>query len=68
MIIYHTYNNENKIIAFSDNHGSHRMLLVPENVDTVICACNAVDDNLTGDEYEDTLLTSLIVYQAFSSK
>ena len=41
------------IFAFSDSHGSHRMLQVPENVDIAICAGDAVEDNLVGDEYDD---------------
>lgn len=53
MIIYHTYNKDRKIFAFSDTHGRHRELQVPENVDIVICAGDAVEDNLVGDEYED---------------
>lgn len=44
---------ENNIFAFSDTHGSHRLLQVPENVDIVICAGDAVEDDLKGDEYED---------------
>lgn len=45
-------NNKN-IFAFSDTHGNHRALQVPENVDIVICAGDAVEDNLVGDEYDD---------------
>ena len=41
------------IFAFSDTHGNHRALQVPENVDIVICAGDAVEDNLVGDEYDD---------------
>ena len=41
------------IFAFSDTHGRHRELQVPENVDIVICAGDAVEDNLVGDEYDD---------------
>ena len=41
------------ILAFSDTHGNHRELQVPENVDIVICAGDAVEDNLVGDEYDD---------------
>ena len=41
------------IYAFSDTHGSHRKLQVPENVDIVICAGDAIEDNLVGDEYAD---------------
>ena len=45
-------NNKN-IFAFSDTHGNHRELQVPENVDIVICAGDVVEDNLVGDEYDD---------------
>ena len=45
-------NNKN-IFAFSDTHGNHRELQVPENVDIVICAGDVVEDNLVGDEYND---------------
>ena len=41
------------IFAFSDTHGIHRELQVPENVDIVNCAGDAVEDNLVGDEYDD---------------
>ena len=53
MIIYHTYNKGHKIFAFSDTHGRHRELQVPENVDIVICAGDVVEDNLLGNEYDD---------------
>ena len=43
----------NGIYSFSDTHGRHRELKVPEKVDIVICAGDAVEDNLAGDEYED---------------
>ena len=45
--------NKKSILAFSDTHGNHRELQVPENVDIVICAGDAVEDNLVGDEYDD---------------
>ena len=45
-------NNKN-IFAFSDTHGRHREQQVPENVDIVIFAGDAVEDNLVGDEYDD---------------
>jgi predicted phosphodiesterase len=38
-------NNKN-IFDFSDTHGNHRALQVPEIVDIVICAGDAVEDNL----------------------
>ena len=41
------------IFAFSDTHGSHRCLQVPEDADIIICAGDAVEDNLVGDEYDD---------------
>ena len=47
------YINDNNIFAFSDTHGRHKELLVPENVDIVICAGDTVEDNLVGDEYND---------------
>lgn len=47
------YIGSSRIFAFSDTHGRHRELQVPENVDIVICAGNAVEDNLVGDEYDD---------------
>ena len=41
------------LFAFSDTHGNHRELQVPENVDIVICAGDAVEDYYVGDEYDD---------------
>jgi hypothetical protein len=41
------------IFAFSDTHGNHRHLQVPENADIVICAGDAVEDDLKGVEYDD---------------
>ena len=41
------------IYSFSDTHGRHRELQVPENVDIVICAGDVVEDNLLGNEYDD---------------
>ena len=41
------------IFAFSDTHGNHRELQVPESADIVICAGDAVEDNLQGGEYDD---------------
>ena len=52
IIVILNLNNKN-IFAFSDTHGNHRALQVPENVDIVICAGDAVEDNLVGDEYDD---------------
>lgn len=44
---------EHNIFAFSDTHGRHRELQVPEKTDILICAGDAVEDNLLGDEYDD---------------
>ena len=41
------------VFAFSDTHGSHHLLQVPEDADIVICAGDAVEDDLEGGEYED---------------
>ncbi|MGN1220913.1 MAG: metallophosphoesterase [Candidatus Cryptobacteroides sp.] len=41
------------IFAFSDTHGHHRCLRVPEDADIVICAGDAVEDDLKGGEYND---------------
>ena len=41
------------ILAFSDTHGHHRELRVPERADIIICAGDAVEDNLKRDEYDD---------------
>ena len=46
-------NFKKSIFAFSDTHGKHRNLQVPENVDIVICACDVVEDDLLGGEYDD---------------
>ena len=43
----------NNVFAFSDTHGKHRDLQVPEDADIVICAGDAVEDNLKGGEYDD---------------
>ena len=42
-----------EIFAFSDTHGSHLRLQVPEDADIVICAGDAVEDDLKGGEYDD---------------
>ena len=47
-----TINSQN-IFAFSDTHGSHRDLQVPEEADIIICAGDAVEDDLKGGEYDD---------------
>lgn len=41
------------IFAFSDTHGRHRDLQVPEEADIVICAGDVVEDDLKGGEYDD---------------
>lgn len=46
------HNNKN-IFVFSDTHGQHRDVIVPEDADIVICAGDAVEDDLKGDEYND---------------
>ena len=46
------HNNKN-IFVFSDTHGQHRDVIVPEEIDIVICAGDAVEDDLKGDEYDD---------------
>ena len=48
-------NCDKTIFAFSDTHGSHRCLQVPEDADIIICAGDAVEDNLVGDEYDDLI-------------
>ena len=45
--------NALEVYAFADTHGKHRELKVPENVDIAICAGDAVEDNLVGNEYDD---------------
>lgn len=44
-----------KIFAFADTHGRHRMIRVPDDTDILICAGDAVEDNLQGNEYDDFL-------------
>ena len=41
------------LFAFSDTHGRHRRLQVPEDADIIICAGDAVEDDLKGVEYDD---------------
>lgn len=41
------------VFAFSDTHGNHRRLQVPEDADIIICAGDAVEDDLKGSEYDD---------------
>ena len=42
-----------KIFAFADTHGAHRQIMIPDDSDIVICAGDAVEDNLHGHEYDD---------------
>ena len=44
-----------KIFAFADTHGRHRMIRVSDDTDILICAGDAVEDNLQGNEYDDFL-------------
>ena len=41
------------VFSFSDTHGHHRALKVPGKTDILICAGDAVEDNLKGGEYDD---------------
>lgn len=36
------------VFAFSGTHGNHRRLQVPENAGIIICAGDAVEDDLEG--------------------
>ena len=45
--------NNKRIFAFADTHGNHLKLQVPEDTDIVICAGDAVEDDLKGGEYDD---------------
>ena len=38
--------NDINIFAFSDTHGNHHRLQVPEDADIVICAGDVVEDDL----------------------
>ena len=42
-----------KIFAFSDTHGAHRDLRVSKEADIIICAGDAVEDDLKGGEFDD---------------
>ena len=44
-----------KIFAFADTHGRHKIIRVPDDTDILICAGDAVEDNLQGNEYDDFL-------------
>ena len=50
--------NDKVIIAFSDTHGNHRRLQVPEDADIVICAGDAVEDDLKGGGGGECMMTS----------
>ncbi len=41
------------IFAFSDTHGLHRDLRVPEEAEIIICAGDVVEDDLKGGEYDN---------------
>jgi len=47
------YVGKTYIFAFSDTHGHHRDLQVPKGADIIICAGDAVEDDLKGGEYDD---------------
>lgn len=47
--------NNRKIFAFADTHGVHRSLCVPVDTDILICAGDAVEDDMKGGEYDDFL-------------
>ena len=44
-----------KIFAFADTHGAHRQVPVPADTDILICAGDAVEDNLKEGDYDDFL-------------
>ena len=45
--------SNHSVFAFSDTHGNHRRLQVPEDADIIICAGDAVEDDRRGGEYDD---------------
>ena len=47
--------NKKTIFAFSDTHGRHLDLQVPEGADIMICAGDTVEDDMKGGEYDDFL-------------
>lgn len=49
------YKDEKKIFAFSDTHGMHRKLKIPNDVHILLCAGDAVEDNLDPADYQDFL-------------
>ncbi len=44
-----------KIFAFADTHGAHRQVTIPADTDILICAGDAVEDNLREGDYDDFL-------------
>lgn len=46
----------NNIFAFSDSHGLHERIAIPQQTDILICAGDAVEDNLNPDDYHDFLV------------
>ena len=49
------------VFAFSDTHGNHRRLQVPEDADIIICAGDAVEDDLKDSEYDDFIFLALFL-------
>jgi len=45
----------NKIFVFSDSHGLHKHLDIPQDTDITICLGDAVEDNLDPHDYDDFL-------------
>jgi predicted phosphohydrolase len=45
----------NKIFVFSDSHGLHKHLDIPQDTDITICLGDAVEDNLNPYDYDDFL-------------
>lgn len=45
--------NGHILFAFADTHGNYRKLEMPGDADIVICAGDAVEDDLKGGEYDD---------------
>lgn len=49
------------VFAISDTHSRHRRLKVPEDADIIICAGDAVEDDLKGSEYDDFFFLALFL-------
>ena len=47
--------NGKRIFAFSDTHGLHRKLVIPEETEILVCAGDAVEDSLDPEDYTDSL-------------